>query len=91
MRDEGYFGHHSAQTGSVGDRMNDAGLSFRRLGENLARNSSIGGAQEGLIFSLGHRKNCLSESFDQVGIGVAKQEKGKRVDWYLCQVFMGTP
>jgi len=91
MRDEGYFGHHSARTGSVSDRMNDAGVSFRRLGENLARNSSIGGAQEGLMFSLGHRKNCLSKSFEYVGIGVAKRDRGTGVDWYLCQVFMSPP
>ena len=87
MLADGFFGHDSPTTGTVRDRVNTEGIAFKRLGENLARNSTIGGAQEGLMFSLGHRKNCLSASFDSVGIGVAMRELGGRKDWYLCQVF----
>ena len=87
MQEEGYFGHHSPYTGGVRDRINDAGLNFKSVGENLARNTSIGSAQEGLMFSIGHRRNCLSERFSAVGIGVSMAENnGKRV-WHLCQVF----
>ena len=85
MAQMGYFGHQSPQTGSVRDRANAAGIRFSRIGENLARNSSLAGAQEGLMCSLGHRASCLSEDYTHVGIASQAIREGKA--WLVCQVF----
>ena len=85
MAREGFFGHQSPTTGSVRDRAVTAGISFQRIGENLARNSSLAGAQEGLMFSLGHRASCLSEDFTHVGIAAHSIRNNEA--WLVCQVF----
>jgi uncharacterized protein YkwD len=89
MAETGYFGHSSPLTGTVRDRMNDAGLEYRIVGENLARNSNLSAAQGGLMFSLGHRKNILSERYREVGIGVHRSAVNGPVTWHVCQVFAG--
>ena len=52
--------------------MTEDGISYRMAGENLAMGqlSSIF-AHEGLMNSIGHRKNILQTDFESLGVGVA--------------------
>lgn len=72
MAENHYFSHVNLQGKSLSDRMKEDNISFSTAGENLAYGqfSSIF-AHEGLMNSLGHRKNILQESYKQLGVGVA--------------------
>jgi uncharacterized protein YkwD len=72
MAENQYFDHTNLQGQSPFDRMKEDNIRFITAGENLAYGqfSSIF-AHEGLMNSLGHRKNILQESYDYLGIGVA--------------------
>ena len=87
MAANGFFGHVSPSTGSVSDRMRDAGLKTVLHAENIARNSSLHGAEAGLMHSLGHRRNILLRNATEVGVGVAPTGTGDRRQWILTQVF----
>ncbi|MFB6466946.1 CAP-associated domain-containing protein [Cytobacillus sp. Hz8] len=67
-----YFSHTNLQGESPFDRMTEDDISFTLAGENLAYGqfSSIF-AHEGLVNSLGHRKNILQKDFENLGVGVA--------------------
>ena len=78
MAENDYFSHTSPSGESPGDRYEEAGLSCRGWGENIAYNSgSDVGAEaaadrtvEQWMNSAGHRRNILRESFTSEGIGV---------------------
>lgn len=67
-----YFDHTNLEGQSPFDRMKEDDLFFTLAGENLAYGqfSSIF-AHEGLMNSMGHRKNILQSDFEYLGIGVA--------------------
>lgn len=73
-----YFDHINVQGQSPFDRMKEDNISFITAGENLAYGqfSSIF-AHEGLMNSLGHRKNILQESFEYLGVGVAFNDESQ--------------
>lgn len=85
MYTEGYFAHDSPRTGSVGDRVTAAGITYRLAGENLALAASPQMVHEGLMESPGHRENILRPEFRRVGIGVVEGPLGLMV----VQVFSG--
>ncbi|MFT7622909.1 MAG: hypothetical protein ACI9WU_002084 [Myxococcota bacterium] len=87
MRDNQFFGHYSDETGTPGDRLAAAAYRVALHGENVASGRSIHGAEEGLMHSLGHRRNILQGRFSRVGIGVAGKGTGKATQWYLTQLF----
>lgn len=66
-----YFDHTDLKGNSPFDRMHKDGITFDSAGENLAygQKSSIY-AHEGLMNSLGHRKNILNADFTTLGVGV---------------------
>lgn len=66
-----YFDHTDLQGNSPFDRLRKDGITFDTAGENLAygQKSSIF-AHEGLMNSLGHRKNILNNDFTTLGVGV---------------------
>lgn len=72
MADNNYFSHTNLNGQSPFDRMTEDNISYRMAGENLATGqiSSIF-AHEGLMNSLGHRKNILQTDFEGLGVGVA--------------------
>jgi hypothetical protein len=82
---EGYFSHISPVTGTVADRMADAGIPYLVVGENLALAATARTAHEGLMDSPGHRANIVGERFTRVGIGVIRGPYGLMV----VQVFSG--
>ena len=70
------------------DRVKDAGYKYRETGENIAWNARIPKEVVGVwMDSEVHKANILHETFTEIGVAVAKSEKGER---YWLQVF-GTP
>lgn len=65
-----YFSHESPVTGSPFDRLNAAGISYSRAGENLAFAQSVSVAHRALMDSPGHRENILRPEFSRLAIGI---------------------
>ncbi|MFT5433198.1 MAG: hypothetical protein ACI9OJ_003903, partial [Myxococcota bacterium] len=82
-----FFGHWSENSGTPGDRLAAVGYRAVTHGENVASSATIHSAEEGLMHSLGHRRNILNRRFTRVGIGVAGRLEGQRTTWYLTQMF----
>jgi uncharacterized protein YkwD len=76
MLEMGYFSHVSPNTGTLGDRLNTAGVSYTSAGENLAYAPDVGIAHRGLMQSEGHRANVLEPSFERIGIGILSAPDG---------------
>ncbi|ASN03618.1 CAP domain-containing protein [Virgibacillus necropolis] len=72
MAENQFFSHTNLQGQSPFDRMEEDEIAFTTAGENLAYGqfSSIF-AHQGLMNSLGHRKNILHNGFTELGVGVA--------------------
>jgi uncharacterized protein YkwD len=73
-----YFDHTNLEGQSPFDRMQEDNILFSIAGENLAYGqvSSIF-AHEGLMNSLGHRKNILKPEYEFLGVGLAFNEKSQ--------------
>ncbi len=88
MAEHNYFSHVSQDGRTMKERIEQAGVIFRRCGENLAM-----GAQNALVMhellmnSEGHRKNLLTD-FQYMGVGVCFREDNAP---YLVQNFMTPP
>ncbi len=85
MLNNNYFAHESPTLGSASDLLTANGVSFRSVGENIARYRSIEHAQAALLSSDGHRRNLLSRSYTHFGVGVALDENGFV---YVTQLFV---
>lgn len=70
MWERSYFGHVNPDGEDVGDRLNNAGVSYSLAGENLALAPTLVTAHNGLMESTGHRENILDINFRRVAIGV---------------------
>ncbi len=67
-------------------RIKGAGYRYRYAGENVARgNVEPEETLKGLMDSKGHRENILAERFTEIGIGLARDPRGKLT--YYTQVF----
>lgn len=87
MAENGYFSHQSSTYGSAFDMMNEAGISYRSAGENIARGQRTPEAvMDSWMNSSGHRANILSSSYSSVGVGYAEDENGTA---YWVQMFLG--
>ncbi len=82
-----YFAHRSPRTGSVSDRVKAQQYKSQIVAENIAGNPSLHDAQQGLMYSLGHRKNLLSRDVTDLGVGVALDTRGSSRRWLVTQVF----
>ncbi|WP_342599524.1 CAP-associated domain-containing protein [Psychrobacillus sp. FSL H8-0483] len=76
MATHNYFSHENLNGKSPFNRLEEDGLVFSYAGENLAygQTSSIF-AHEGLMNSIGHRKNILSADYRNLGVGTAFNEQ----------------
>jgi uncharacterized protein YkwD len=86
MIDRDFFEHENPEGLSPFDRMNNAGITYRWAGENLAINANVAAAQDAFMDSAGHRANILNPHFTHVGIGVKIDENGS---FYVVQEFVG--
>jgi uncharacterized protein YkwD len=67
------------------DRAKAAGYKYRALGENIAKGDrEPKGVVAGWMDSPPHRENILKDAYTEIGVAVAKNEKGER---YWVQVF----
>ncbi len=86
MINRGYFSHYDPEGRSPFDRMQQAGITYRTAGENLAINSSVAAAEKAFMNSSGHRANILNSTYTEVGIGVKYAANGQV---YVVQEFIG--
>lgn len=88
MRGEDRIFHDSPITGSPGDRLRAAGYAYRVVRENVALDTVLEDAHEGLMQSPGHRANILSPDITRIGIGIVEQERqGRPPRLFITQVF----
>lgn len=70
MAQRGYFSHTSPTYGSPSDMLKSFGVSYRYMGENIAKGyTDARGVVNGWINSAGHRENILNQSFGKMGLG----------------------
>lgn len=86
MIDKNYFAHNSPTYGSPFKMMESFGIRFSAAAENIAYGQRTPKeVMNSWMNSPGHRNNILSPSFQQIGIGAAKDSKGYL---YWTQMFI---
>lgn len=91
MRDSGFVGHTSKNTGTASDRVQRAGLRVGLVLENVGRGYSAEGVHRGLMDSPGHRQNILSSEVSHVGIGVVEVSEGDGHAYLVTELFTQLP
>ena len=91
MKDAHFFSHVSPTTGTVGDRLKNAGVLFLSAGENLSQAVTAREAHEGLMHSPGHRANMLGATFTHFGIGTLRVGSGSPPQYLSTLVFARRP
>ena len=84
MAANGFFAHISPTRGTLADRLKRAGIAAQKFTENLAANTDLQAAHDGLMNSPGHRKNILDDEVTRVGAGIVRQLTGQLL---VTQVF----
>lgn len=70
MAAKGYFSHQSLTYGSPSDMLKAFGVSYRYMGENIAKGyTDAGSVMTGWMNSQGHRANILNKNFTKLGVG----------------------
>lgn len=86
MINKKYFSHYSPTYGSPFDMMKKFGIRFTAAGENIAMGQKTPmEVMNAWMNSAGHRRNILNPNFTQIGVGVAKDSKGRL---YWTQMFI---
>ena len=84
--DKKYFSHQSPTYGSPFDMMEAFGIRFSAGGENIAKGQPAPDAvMNAWMNSAGHRANILSPSYQEIGVGAAKDKNGSL---YWTQLFI---
>lgn len=81
-----YFSHNSPKYGSPFEMLKTFGIPFTAAAENIA--SGQGTASDVMnswMNSSGHRANILNPTYNQIGVGVARDRDGKL---FLTQLFV---
>ena len=74
MVENNYFSHTSPTYGSPFEMMQNAGITYKVAGENIAGNSSIENAVKSWLASDEHKSNILSNAYNYIGIGVKSSD-----------------
>ncbi|MDM8158730.1 CAP domain-containing protein [Labilibaculum sp. K2S] len=70
MMDNNFFSHTSSNGDKFVDRLNDAGYSYNKAGENIALGySSEESVINGWLTSQGHCANIMNPNFTEMGVG----------------------
>lgn len=86
MIDKNYFSHTSPTYGSPFQMMKDFGISYQAAGENIAAGQRTPSeVVQAWMNSEGHRKNILSPSYTEIGVGYVK---GGSYGHYWTQMFI---
>ena len=87
--ERGFFGHADPLRGSLASRLNRAGLSWNRCGENIFREKGLDEpadeAVEGWMKSPAHRHSILDPLFTQSGVGIAINAD---TEYFITQIFV---
>lgn len=84
--DKNYFSHTSPTYGTVSNMLETFGIPFTAVAENIANGQR--NAEEVMnswMNSPGHRANILSSTYNQIGVGVARDSNGKL---FWTQIFI---
>ena len=77
MIDKGYFAHTSPTYGSFFQMIDSFGVKASGAAENIAQGQRTPQhVMSSWMNSPGHKNNILSESFSEIGVGVAKDSNG---------------
>ncbi len=74
MARNNFFGHTSPQFGGLAKRLEAAGLSPSRSGENIAGSTTPFRIHRNLMDSPAHRINILNPNYTHVGIGIVEKD-----------------
>lgn len=86
MANKGYFSHNSPTYGTPFQMMENFGLRFTAAGENIAYGQRTPAeVVRDWMNSPGHRSNIMSGSYNEIGVGLAKNKNGV---CYWTQMFM---
>jgi uncharacterized YkwD family protein/spore coat assembly protein SafA len=86
MITKNYFSHTSPTYGSPFQMMKDFGISYQAAGENIAAGQRTPAeVVEAWMNSEGHRKNILSPTYTEIGVGYVK---GGSYGHYWTQMFI---
>ncbi len=87
MAREKFISHTTPEGLTFRERLKAANM-LGEFAENLGYGSTLELALHGLENSASHRANLLSERWERVGIGIAKNVKG---EFYVVQIFSKNP
>lgn len=86
MANKGYFSHNSPTYGTPFQMMENFGLRFTAASENIAYGQRTPAeVVRDWMNSPGHRSNIMSGSYNEIGVGLAKNKNGV---CYWTQMFM---
>ncbi len=86
MINKNYFDHNSPTYGTPFQMMKNFGITYKTAGENIAAGQTTAQAVvKAWMNSEGHRKNILSSSYTQIGVGYVK---GGSYGHYWTQMFI---
>lgn len=81
-----YFSHNSPTYGSPFDMLRSFGITFTAAAENIASGQKTAAqVMNTWMNSSGHRTNILNSTYNQTGVGVAKDNNG---NLYWTQMFI---
>ncbi|MGH9357146.1 MAG: CAP domain-containing protein [Terriglobia bacterium] len=87
-----YFSHYGLNGKSPAERISKAGVRWRQMGENIARNYTVFSAEAAFMneprFQPNHRGNILNSKFNYVGMGIVRGPDGMV---YATQEFAQEP
>jgi len=87
MVSEGYVGHRSPETGTPGDRVQDAKIAALRVVEHITQATEPDAAHQRLMEDDEYRANILDRDFELAGIGIVPKGKGH----YLFTILLVDP
>lgn len=79
-----YFSHVSPTYGTVYSMLDQAGVSYSRAGENIAKTGDVSRAHTLFMNSAGHRANVLHSGYTHIGVGIVK----RGTSYYVTQIFI---
>lgn len=81
-----YFSHNSPTYGSPFEMLESFGISFTAAAENIASGQRTASeVMNSWMNSSGHRANILSPTYNQIGVGIARDNNGSL---YWTQLFI---
>jgi len=83
MIKNGYFAHKAPKYGKAVEMLRKAGLTFRWVGENLGKTSSVQRAHQGFMNSKVHKATLLNKDFTHAGGGIVY----KGATLFITQLF----